>query len=96
MNLYSQFSAQRKNEIWSLPEIDSKKVQFNKKTSPELKKRIKKNPQFSKESNEKVNYFSPEEIKKAKEYVEEFRKQYPDINFKKNSNPNNESIYRLT
>lgn len=96
MNLYSQFSSQRKNKIWSLPEIDSEKLEFSKKASPELKKRIKKKPQISKESNEKVNYFSPEEIKKAKEYVEEFRKQYPDISFKKNSNPHNESIYRLT
>ena len=95
MNLYSQFSSQGKNAIWSSPELNeiySEKSQFSKKTSPELKKK-KPQSQFSKD---KVNYFSPEDIKKAKKYVEEFKKEYPNVNFQRNSNPNNESIYRLT
>jgi hypothetical protein len=98
LNLSSQFS---KKQIWSSPEEKkNRKSQFIENiiwSSPKEKKIINKKPQseFWKESG-KPNWFSPEELKKAKEYVEEFKKEYPNVNFERNANPNNESIYRLT
>jgi hypothetical protein len=46
------------------------------------------------EKDVKSNWISPEEIKKAQQYIESFRKEYPNINFEKNTDRNNESLNR--
>ena len=51
---------------------------------------------YEKYLNEKIkpNYFSPEEVKKAQDYVDRIKKLNPDINFEKNIISSNESKYR--
>jgi hypothetical protein len=51
---------------------------------------------YEKYLNEKIkpNYFSPEEVKKAQDYVDRIKKLNPDINFEKNIISSNGSKYR--
>jgi hypothetical protein len=51
---------------------------------------------YEKYLNEKIksNYFSPEEVKKAQDYVDRIKKLNPDINFEKNVISSNGSKYR--
>ena len=51
---------------------------------------------YEKYLNEKIkpNYFSPEEVKKAEDYVDRIKKLHPDINFEKNVISSNGSKYR--
>jgi len=51
---------------------------------------------YEKYLNEKIkpNYFSPEEVKKAEDYVDRIKKLNPDINFEKNVISSNGSKYR--
>ena len=97
-HLKSQFLNETEKEIWSSPEAKKNlKIQISENIIWPSPKIIKKKPQSEswKESG-KPNWFSPEQLQKAKEYVDEFKKEYPNVNFEKNSNPNNDSDYRLT
>jgi hypothetical protein len=51
---------------------------------------------YEKYLNEKIkpNYFSPEKVKKAEDYVDRIKKLNPDINFEKNVISSNGSKYR--
>jgi hypothetical protein len=57
---------------------------------------IYKDTIYEKYLNEKIkaNYFSPEEVKKAQDYVDRIKKLNPNINFEKNVISSNGSKYR--
>ena len=58
-----------------------------------MKKNVNKNTN-TEEKDVKSNWISPEEIKKAQQYIESVRKEYPNIKFEKNTYRNNESLNR--
>ena len=56
-----------------------------------------KNVSLEKESDKnlyKSNWISPEELNKSKEYIDEMKKLYPNINFEKNTEPYSGSRHR--
>ena len=56
-----------------------------------------KNVSVEKESDKnlyKSNWISPEELKNSKEYIDEMRKLYTNINFEKNTEPYTGSSHR--
>lgn len=54
----------------------------------------KDNNKNTEEKDVGSNWISPEEIKKSQQYIETFRKEYPNINFEKNTERHNESRNR--
>lgn len=76
-----------KKSTWiSFEELKQWRDEINNKNVP-LEKKLDKNLY-------KSNWISPEELKKSKEYIDEIRKRYPNINFEKNTNPYTGSSHR--